>query len=271
MRFILDTTLRLALKLGIYICKGSKENNIMDVVELFRPISDVPKLKRIGNQLGDGGYLLPDDLLNPKVDFLFSPGVGQETFFDTTFAQAGIKVFMADGSVDPPEDVLLTPNLFFDKVYVGSTTTTNVININDWINSNKKSDSEFILQMDIEGGEYECILALDQDLMQQMRIGIIEFHNLEDISTRTGYVLVRETLRKIRKLHDIVHIHPNNCKKLFDLSGIQVPTALEVTFIRRDRLSRFKEKVPAGPALLDRKVVLRKRDVSLPEYWWKDQ
>ena len=57
------------------------------------------KLLRIGPN-GDGGYLLPDML--DKITNCFSPGVGNIHGFEEDLSKRGIKIYMADKTVERP-------------------------------------------------------------------------------------------------------------------------------------------------------------------------
>ena len=49
---------------------------------------------------------------------------------------------------------------------------------------------------------------------------------------------------------------------------ISIPTLLEFSFIRKDRLDK-KTKVTSLPNDLDQKNILNKEDIILPGYWYK--
>lgn len=48
--------------------------------------------------MGDGGYLIPDDL--EGISACFSPGVDDRATFETSLIARGIPCFLADASVD---------------------------------------------------------------------------------------------------------------------------------------------------------------------------
>ena len=48
----------------------------------------------------------------------------------------------------------------------------------------------------------------------------------------------------------------------------EIPNLLEFTFLRKDRLKN-KEPILKLPNTLDKKNVLEKEDIILPDYWYK--
>jgi hypothetical protein len=74
-----------------------------DVIEEFltklRPLTSGHALIRFGPE-GDGGYVIPDDLTG--IEACFSPGVSGISGFEMDCAERGMKVFLADQSVDCP-------------------------------------------------------------------------------------------------------------------------------------------------------------------------
>ena len=80
----------------------------------LHPISTDKKLIRMGAER-DGGYLVPNDL--EGIEACFSPGVDQISKFEQECAERGMKVFMADASVDKPAEE--HPMFDFRKSYIG--------------------------------------------------------------------------------------------------------------------------------------------------------
>ena len=74
-------------------------SKLIRLINLLKPNDLGYDLIRIGPN-GDGGYLVPD-VLN-KIKICFSPGVGDIHGFENDLLDRGIKVFMADGTVEKP-------------------------------------------------------------------------------------------------------------------------------------------------------------------------
>jgi len=83
--------------------------------------------------------------------------------------------------------------------------------------------------------------------------------------------LLKAMLEKIHRTHLCVHVHPNNCRADFihRPSGQNVPRALEVTFLRRDRfaLSSNPFVPPQIPHPLDIQNVREMPGIILNEHW----
>jgi hypothetical protein len=121
------------------------------------------ELIRIG-AASDGGYLIPDDLQG--VHNCFSPGSDLLWDFENALAERyGIKSFICDSAEKRPPNLSELPD--FTQGWIGPATTLGqTISIGDWILSKNLTDSNMILQMDIEGAEFLSILSLsEKDLL----------------------------------------------------------------------------------------------------------
>jgi len=223
-------------------------------------------LVRIGGE-GDGGYLLPD-IIN-KVSYCFSPGVSDVATFEQELSQKfNIKSYMADASVEkaPIED----ENFNFIPKFLGSVTKDNFITLSDWIQNSIEDDkNQKILQMDIEGGEYDVLTFEDSQTLASFSTMVIEFHRLDQMFQPNFLKMMSAIFEKIYKNFSICHVHPNNCCGIETFDGVPVPRVMEVTFIRNDLVPSYLAKSIELPHELDRKNVLRKDDLIMPEIWWK--
>ena len=216
---------------------GSKRTDLSSLRSLFKalaPITTEHPLIRIG-PAGDGGYLIPDDLVG--VGTCFSPGVNTESRFELQCAQSGMNVFMADASVHGPPDT--HPNFHFIKKFVGNYTHDEFVSMADWEQQSQPDpDRDWIMQMDIEGGEYEFLLGMSEASLRRNRILVIEFHNLDYLYDEVFFALANTCFRKILKSHTCIHIHPNNCSSAIRCQDIEIPKIMEFTFYRNDRFTQ---------------------------------
>lgn len=228
----------------------------------LKPIETNYELIRIGGD-ADGGYLIPNDLTG--IDTCFSPGVSTNSGFENDLTTRGIKCFLADFSVNGPP--INNPLFDFEKKYLGIDNDDTFITLESWINQKSPSKDQLLLQMDIEGDEYSVICNTSEDTFSKFRILVIEFHYLDAIFTKLGYELIRLTFWKLLRNFEIVHMHPNNCCGTVKSQDIEVPRVMEITFLRKDRITH---KAPAKnfPNLLDRKNVAEKQDIQLPRCWY---
>lgn len=102
--------------------------------------------------------MLPDDL--EDLGACFSPGVGDNSSFESAFVDRNVPCFLADNSVEGPP--ISSKLIHFDKLHLGVENTSTTIRLHDWVQQNSNSN-ELILQMDIEGSEYDVLLDTDTD------------------------------------------------------------------------------------------------------------
>jgi hypothetical protein len=249
--------------LGVDVTERTAQDLLQDLVRSLHPLECDRDLIRIG-PTGDGGYLLPDDL--DDIRYAFSPGVSDESGFEADLASRGVQVFLADQSVDGPAEE--NANFVFDKKFVGSFTDDNFMTLDDWKSRHIGDYSgDLLLQMDIEGFEYETLLATSAALMQQFRIIVLEVHFLEQLLCRPWFDLVSRVFRKLLSTHSVVHSHPNNCCGSVRSRGIELPRIMEMSFYRNDRISsrRYATRFPHP---LDAENTL-KAPLLLPHSWYR--
>jgi len=200
------------------------------IIRELYPVSTDKELIRFGPR-GDGGYLIPDDL--DGIIACFSPGVSSISGFEKDCANRGIKVYLADASVDAPAEA---DSLFvFSKKFIGGHVRKDFITLQQWVDQSVHANADdYMIQMDIEGFEYEVLEHASAKFIDQFRIIVIEFHALQYFS--------RKKLRVFKKLlatHYCVHIHPNNSRHSVKLFSLEVPPLMEFTFLRKDRIEDF--------------------------------
>jgi hypothetical protein len=108
---------RFAGGLGMHTAPRTPLSSLQELLKALRPLDPGIELVRIGPER-DGGYLVPDDL--DGIRHAFSPGVSTESGFEAELAARGMRVFLADYSVDGP--AASHPLFTFDKRFVGCLT-----------------------------------------------------------------------------------------------------------------------------------------------------
>ena len=154
-------TQKLASK-GLGIDRLKTKEQILALIRKLHPIQCEHNLIRIG-PIGDGGYLVPDDLNG--IIACFSPGVGNVSEFEIQCSQLGMEIFLADASVDRPDNI---PSSFhFTKKFIGPGTQDEYLSLDDWVSeSGIDSTGDILLQMDIEGYEYLSLINISDKLLK---------------------------------------------------------------------------------------------------------
>lgn len=197
------------------------------------------ELTRLGPK-GDGGYhLVPNDLQG--IEACFSPGVSTVSGFEKDCADLGMKVFLAEKSV---EQLAEKHELFsFTKKFVGARSNDTFMTLDEWVDTSlTNTSSDLLLQIDIKGSEYEVFLSTSGNFTHRFRIIVVEFHKLEQLWNQPFFNLVSSAFGKILQAHTCVHIHPNNCSGPLKKSGFNIRPVLEFTFLRNNRISNAKYK-----------------------------
>jgi hypothetical protein len=209
--------------------------------------------------------LVPDDL--EGIEYCFSPGVSTTADFEAHLATLNIKSFLADYSVDSPP--VRKPEFIFDKKFLGADDNETFFTLKSWKDKYLRGYmGELLLQMDIEGFEYEVIRSTPSDLLSAFRIMVIEFHFLDKLFDRFVYELIfKPCFTKLLNHFHVAHIHPNNCCGSVKTDGIEIPRVLEFTFYNKNRVARAREK-REFPHPLDRDNVVTNTCLRLPKIWY---
>jgi hypothetical protein len=237
-----EQILNLPGMLPFFPTKVTEISRIKDLIRRLHPIVSSQGLIRLGPD-GDGGYLVPNDL--EGIEACFSPGVNDIVGFEKDCAEMGMKVFMADASVKTLPET--HPRFDFIQKFVGSVTQGDFIAFPEWVEASlPNSHSDLLLQIDIEGYEYETFLSTPSTLLERFRIIVVEFHNLDYLFSEPIFALYSRAFEKMLQTHTCVHIHPNNLARPIKVSGIEIPQMAEFTFLRNDRVANpmFAKEFP---------------------------
>jgi len=229
------------------------------------PLTGDKELIRLGPK-GDGGYLLPDDLNG--IQACFSPGIGFSSEFERDCAQRGMKVFLADKSVNGP--ISEHELFYFTKKYIGAESNDDFMTLDDWVYSSlPETNSDLLLQIDIEGFEYEVFQSISEHLMRRFRIIVAEFHELNQLWVNSFFKIAAGVFGKILQTHTSVHIHPNNHAGVIQRNGIDIPQVMEFSFIRNDRIDNYSHQ-KTFPNPLDYDNNPFSASLVLPKCWYKN-
>ena len=210
--------------------------------------------------------MLPDDLIG--IEACFSPGVSFESGFEKDCAEIGMKVFLADKSVNGPAT---KHRLFhFTKKFIGAASNDDCVTLDHWVDASiPGTNSDLLLQIDIEGDEYLVFESASESLMRRFRIIVAEFHKLDQLWDKSFFHCASRVFDKILRTHSCVHIHPNNCSGFTQIKGFNIPQVMEFTFIRNDRIDNYSYQ-KTFPNPLDCNNSNLEATLVLPGCWYSD-
>ncbi len=236
---------------------------LRDFMRRLAPVQSETPLIRIGDG-GDGGYLVPDDL--DGIGACFSPGVAETAAFEAAMLARGVPCFLADHSVEAPP--FADPLIDFEKKFIGLRNDAVHMRLGDWTEAKAaRIAGDLVLQMDIEGAEYEVLLDASDALLRRFRIIVVEFHHLDWLLHPAGFRLLDAAFAKLQRSFALVHIHPNNCTAPVRYKDFALPPVMEFTFHRSDRL-RGARPATTFPHALDRPNLTHLPDFALPKCWY---
>lgn len=250
------------LSSGVFIDPMVETEKLFGLAKLIQPQLCTHELIRLGAN-SDGGYLVPNDLSNLRS--CFSPGVDDIASFEQDIYTLGIGSHLADYSVNQIPSG--TSALSFTKKFLGANSYDQFITLEDWVNSLEPDagDDSLLLQMDIEGSEYETLLSCPKYILSKFRIMVIEFHQIESWAQSDYFKIVDSVFKKLLDTHYVVHNHPNNAMGIVDLNGFHAPRVFELTFIKKTRTKVIGKAIL--PHKLDCPNVNYLPDIQLPPAW----
>jgi hypothetical protein len=225
---------------GFKLTRLTSENEIRKILEKLRPKQFMGDLIRVG-PISDGGYVLPSTI--EKVNYLISPGSNNQWDFEKGFFDKfGTPSIILDEISKKPAD-LLAPHTFIDT-WVGSSNSPGVQTLSSVINQHLEEGEIFVLQMDIEGMEYESIIAFEDSHLKRAEILIIELHYLENLLNPEFVKYVFEPfLSKICQYHEIIFLNGNTYNDAISLGKLRWPRVIEITALKRDSRYKFGDPI----------------------------
>lgn len=233
LKYILRRSTGLLHKAFAKLNMQATKQECLEIVRLAAADKYYASVIRIGDP-EDGSYIVPEDLSGIVASV--SPGVNQEYEFDLEIGRMGIKSYMFDASIDKPTD--LTSMQEFHQLFLDTYESSNTISLTKIVqNIGVEQGQNLLLQMDIEGAEYRCINSSDVTTLNRFAVIILELHDF-DIFTRNklyNRFWLLPFLKKLRKNHNVLHVHPNNQRETSLVHGIDIPNVLEITLVHKQR------------------------------------
>jgi hypothetical protein len=215
---------------------------------VYQPWQD---LIRIGNR-HDGGYLIMTAL--GHYDCFLSGGVGRNTSFEQHFCKLfDIPCLAFDHTVQklphPSDHITLV--------------SKRIGNIEDDLNTNLSqylgSHKDIFIKMDVEGAEYSWLESLEERHLINIKQLVIELH--KPFSKRR-----LASIHKLTKTHTLVHVHANNAATITVIDGVQAPSTLEATFVRKNPLVTPQLNTRPLPHSMDSPNVPGRPEINLTHW-----
>lgn len=209
---------------------GISRHDLQSIIELVRPVKTDLLLHRVGGN-ADGGYIMPQSILP---DVVVSPGVSFTSTFEEYYADKGAICHLFDYSVDRPGT--LHKNFRFYKKFWALHKDDMNIDCSNWLKENIKKKQFSILQMDIEGAEYQLFSSYSfKEEIQKFDIIVIEFHKFEKFISRKNYLEAETIFCDTLKYFDVIHFHQNNNYHNYKYKGLDIVSDFELTMINKNK------------------------------------
>jgi hypothetical protein len=127
----------------------------------------------------------------------------------------------------------------FESLWLSEDTVAgHAVSLEDWVNAEAPATADLLLQIDIEGAEYETLLLAPESIMEKFRVIVIEIHDMQSALSRSGSRLLNALASKLGRTHSSIHLHVNNAVGPLVAGGRKFPDVVEVTFLRKDLIAQ---------------------------------
>lgn len=204
------------------------ENNDSELC-LYRflcPKEVVGKKRVLVGKKVDKGYVLLDDFKNVKIAYSF--GINDKVEFDIELADRGIDVYIYDNKI---ESLPHKSALHFKKLGLGGNPDKNnlIKTLDELIKENgHSSEKDMILKLNIELLEWNALLDLSKNILNQFKYIILDIHFSKNNK------LYYDALKKLNKTHQVFYINCNNGGNIITFGNNRVCEFIEVSYIIRE-------------------------------------
>ena len=175
----------------------------------------------------DGSYVILNDFENIKI--AYSIGIRDIIQFDKALADRGIDVYMYDHTNTklPYEN----EKFHWKKIGLGGTEqrSSYIQTLEDMMKENGHlKENNMILKIDIEGNEWKPLNELSEDILNQFKYILVEYH-FRGIEPKVIY----DVLKKINKTHQTFYVHCCPYADIAIFGNNRVCQVMEVSYIIR--------------------------------------
>jgi hypothetical protein len=161
--------------------------------------------KRFGSA-NDGGYLMCENLIEP-LDAAYSYGIGTNADWDCEVSRRyHVPVYQYD-CFDPARPTCNGGQFIFHNECIGDRTgyrgSRFFDTLENQVRKNGDSGRRLIIKMDIEGAEWDSLLATSDQLLASISQITMEMHGYDDPK-------ILQVIRKLKRNFYLVNLHFNN-------------------------------------------------------------
>jgi len=154
----------------------------------------------------DGGYLMCENLVEP-IDVAYSYGIGSNADWDCEVSRRYHITVNQYDCFDPARPTCDGGTFVFHNECIGNRTEQRgsrfFDTLENQIRKNGDTGQRLIIKMDIEGAEWDALLATSDELLATIPQIAMEMHSYNDPK-------ILEVLRKLKRNFYLVNLHFNN-------------------------------------------------------------
>jgi hypothetical protein len=221
------------------------------IFDLLSPMDVLKKEKIRFGGIHDGGYVsIEPEFKKDNDGIAYSFGISTSDPWSMDMVKRGYNVFQYDGTIEKSPDN--HPMIHFYKFMITGSfdTKPNERNFKQILKDHGHFGKNIVLNIDIEGSEWDFFNSLTKEEMLQFEQIIVEFH--EFYPEKDEITKKIKILEKINETHQCIHLHGNNCAPVTILREFRLlPVVMEVSYIRKDPNYKFFKCVDEFPGKLD--------------------
>lgn len=212
---------------------------VFEALSLLIPF-DLPQERkvRIGAP-GRGGWVLVDRLRTsqPVLSFV----LGSSVAFEQAMAERGHDVWLMSPTVGTDaSSVAQAPGVRRRRESVAGRDAAEqgTFSLASHMNRLPADGDAAILKLDIEGGEWDVLAAIDRELLARFEQIALSIHFRQQIGNPAFNGLVQSVLRKLAGRFTLCHVHADPLAEIRILGGFPVLASAELTYVRSDVVQR---------------------------------
>ena len=228
---------------GVKKCLLSNPDRQSCIYHLILPKEVIGKKRILLGEKYDGCYVLLDDFENIKIAYSF--GISRNIQFDKALADKGIDIYMYDHTINslPYQN----PKFHWKKIGICGIGNKhpNMKNLEELIKENGHiNEKNMILKMDIEHWEWESIINLKENTLNQFKYIAIEFH-FRDEKIYKNANLYYNVIKKLSKTHQSFYVRCNGDRsRKINFGFNRICHIMEVSYvIKRDNFFKKDETI----------------------------